>query len=152
MLNGDFDERINYCKQAFIITSVRWLAWRLFDARASATIAMAYLGRCVSGVINVMTYQNGVWSAVSRLFRARPRATHSSLVLANHTRRYMGRGINLTHISLDKIAAISQNTRRHIQMRFHEWIPKGRVGFQSVWNLFMTRSVINCHKLYFKPV
>ena len=27
-----------------------------------------------------------------------------------------------------------------------------RVGFQTVWNLFMTRCVINCHKLCPKPV
>ena len=27
-----------------------------------------------------------------------------------------------------------------------------RVGFQTVWNLFMTRRVINCHKLCLKPV
>ena len=31
-------------------------------------------------------------------------------------------------------------------------IASGRVGFQTVWNLFMTRRVINCHKVCPKPV
>ena len=60
------------------ITSSWWfrIAWCLFDARASATIAMAYLGRCVSGVINVMIYRSGVCSVVSDC---------STLVQVQHT-------------------------------------------------------------------
>ena len=61
---------------------------------------------------------------------------------------YVGRGIDATYLPWTKWSLF----RRHIQMHFREWIPKGRVGFQTVWNLFMTRSVINCHKLYPKPV
>ena len=118
-----------------IITSA-WLLlmpWRLFDTRLSATIAMAKLGRCVSGVINVMTYQSVICSVVPRLFHARPSATYSSLVLANHTRSYVGRRIHLTHLPWTT-----------------KWLlesPRARSGFR-VWNLFMTRRVIKCHKLY----
>ena len=72
-----------------IIKSAWWLlmAWRLFDARASATIAMAYVARSVCiRVPNVMTCQSGVCSVVSRLFYACSCTTYSSPVLANHVR------------------------------------------------------------------
>ena len=79
-----------------------------------------------------MTYQNGVCSVVSRLFHARPRTTYSSLVLANHARGHVGRGIglNLPPPHPDKIAAISQNTKKHIEIIFMNEFSRAGLGFK----------------------
>ena len=69
------------------------------------------------------------------------RDIQQSLVLGNRARMYVGRGQNAHYFA------------KYIFKRiFINEFPKGRVGFQTVRNLFMTRRVINCHKLYTKPV
>ena len=91
-----------------------------------------------------------LWSlfcSVKTVLRSSTCNIQVSPVLAHHARRYVGRGIVLTRLPWTKWPLIR---RIHIQMHFREIIP--RVGFQAAWNLFMTRRVINCHKLYPKPV
>ena len=52
-------------------------------------------GRCVSAEPNVMIYNNGVCSVVSRLFHAPP--VTLAIYTFSHTRRYVGSGTDLTH-------------------------------------------------------
>ena len=60
-------------------------------------------GQCVSAVLNVMTYHSGVCSLVFILFHAPPVAPDWRLVLTintcSHTRMYVGRGTDLTHLT-----------------------------------------------------